>query len=130
MGQTAAFQLSGLSVSLTTNAAPATSQSALIKLSDLGMLQAPAALRVVNNGAVDIWMSITPAAAAAVLPTPGTTTAGTPTAGLRLKPGVVEVFTLAALGLAAGGAGVPGFFVNTISANATQAFDLSPGEGL
>jgi hypothetical protein len=132
-----AFQQTGLSATLTTNVAPSTSQSALVTLANLGLTQAPQSLRMINNGTADVWVSITSATATAAFPTPGTTTAGTPTAGLRLKPGVVEVFGLSQLGLNAGGGSsptgpgsLPGFWVNTISASASQPIDITPGEGV
>lgn len=131
-----AFQASGLSFSISTNATPATSQSTLVTLAGLSLAQAPQSLRLVNNGTADVWLSITPAAATAAFPTPGTVTVGTPAAGVRLKPGIVEVFTLSQLGLNAGagpaaqGPGsIPGWFMNTISASASQIVDCTPGEG-
>jgi hypothetical protein len=129
---TSAFQALGKSVSLLTNAAASTTQSAVIFLTDLGLLQAPQSLRIVNNGTVDIWVSFTPLTQAAAFPTPGTVTAGTPQPGFRLKPGVVEVFALNAMSPnpAVAQIGNPGFWVNTISTVAAQPFDITPGEGL
>jgi len=123
------FQQIGLTATITTAGAN-TSQSTLVKFSDLGLSQQPRGIRVINNGAADIWMSITKQAAAAAFPIAGTTTVGTPSAGKRLKPGVIEAFTLGdPMSANVDGLGNGGFFINTISPTAAQSFDVTPGEG-
>src|SRR5258708_18294323 len=111
----------GKTISLQTSATPSTSQSRVILPTDFGMGNLPAQVRIVNNGTGDVWISMTPASATAVIPTPGTTTVGTPQAVFRLKPGAIETFTCG---------GGPALFVNDISTVASQVYDLTPGEGL
>jgi hypothetical protein len=127
-----AFQQLGKTVTLNTNAVVSTNQSAIVLMTDFALTQAPQSLRMINNGTADVWVYITPAAAVAAFPTAGTTTAGTPQPGFRLKPGVVEVFGLNVLAANPNNVQPPvaGFWVNTISSVASQPIDISPGEGM
>lgn len=132
MSSIQAFQQQGKSFTLTASAA---SQTCPVQVSDLGLTQPPQALRCINNGTADVWISFTNAAGTAAFPVAGTTTVGTPAAGFRLKPGAIEVIQLnAAAANVAGGivanTSGPGFFINYIGASAGQAVDFSPGEGV
>lgn len=120
MAYNAPFSIQGKTVSLQTSATPSTSQSRQIQASDFGMTSLPSQLRFVNNGTSDVWISMTSATATVVIPTPGTSTVGTPQAVVRLKPGVIEVF---------GMGGGPVLFVSDISTGASQVYDVTPGEG-
>jgi hypothetical protein len=127
-----AFAAAGNTVTLNTNVAANTSQSCPVDLSDFGLTQMPQALRMLNNGTADIWVYISGATQTAAFPTAGTTDAGTPQPGFRLKPGIREVFTLNAGSPNVEGLQppVPGFWVNTISSVASQPLDITPGEGV
>jgi hypothetical protein len=108
--------------------------SALVKFSQLGLIQgqAPSSLRVINNGTVDVWISFTQVTTVAAFPTPGTVDGGTPQYGYRLKPGIVEIiaFNVVAANPGADQPPIPGFWVNTISTVAAQNIDITPGEGI
>src|ERR1700730_7020806 len=132
MALLSAFQYLGKSVTLITNAAASSTQRAFVLRTEFFLTQWPQALRMVNNGTVDIWVSFTQAGTAAAFPVGGTTTAGTPSAGFRLKPGIVEIFGWPTLAPnpSALHPQVPGFFVNSIASLGAQPFDMTPGEGL
>ena len=115
------FRITGKTITLQTSSSISTSQSRQVLASDFGLTNLPEQLRVVNNGTVDVWVSFTQATATAAFPTAGTTTVGTPTAGIRLKPNVVEIISLNT---------GPVLWINDISGTASQAYDLTPGEGL
>ncbi len=121
--QISPFMPMGKTVSLTTNATPSTANSTQILPSDFGLTNGlPTQYMLVSNGASDIWVVFannSTDAAAAALPTAGTTTVGTPQKGFRLKPGVVMVVTF--------GAGI--LFVGNASTGISQNFDITPGEG-
>jgi hypothetical protein len=134
MGIGSAFQTSGKTASITAGVAVVTP---LIRWTDLGLTQSPQALRLVNNGTVDVWVWISNAAqGGTAFPTAGTASgvggAGTPQYGFRLKPGVVEVFGFNAVNLNPNNEQPqnPGFFFNNLSTVAGQIVDISPGEGI
>lgn len=126
-----AFQVIGQTVSLVTNATPATSQSATVGLDDFVLTQPPQSLRMINNGTSDIWIWLTKTAQTAAFPVAGTTEGGH-APGFRLKPGIIEVFAanVWAFNVEATDPKMSAFWVNTISAVASQQFDMTPGEGL
>lgn len=141
MSQLFAFCPRGDSVIINTSATPSTSQSTPIVLGgggSTGTLAIPyhadsQQIRLLNKGTVDIWLSFTsPAAAAVAIPTAGTTTVGTPQPVTWLEPGVDLVLTLpqgwqALTGTTLNG---PGFWLNTIATVASQSLYLQIGEGL
>lgn len=126
------FQPTGKTITLQTNATPSTSQSCPITLNDIGVQTFPSQVRTVNNGTADVWINFTPSTGTIVVPTAGTTTPGTPQQAIRLKPGVVETFSLNTWAANPNNVQPPsqGFFVQSISSVASQAIDLTFGEGL
>lgn len=124
MAYNSPFRPHGKTVSLQTSATPGTSQNYQILASDFGLTSGqiwPAHFRIINNGTADIWFAARPTAGlVAAFPTIVAGTAGTSQVGFRLKPGVVEVFTLQ---------DGPAFWVSDVSGTASQPYDLSPGEG-
>jgi hypothetical protein len=93
----------------------------------------PTQIRFFNAGTSAVWATLsTTSGVAAVVPTPGTTTMGTPQPVLFIEPGVDLVFTIPC-GFTpipqAGGAAIPGFYLNTISAVAAQPLWCLLGEG-
>jgi hypothetical protein len=136
------FQPKGDAFVLTTSATPNTSVSIPVVLgggSSTGSLALPyhadaPAIRLLNKGTVDIWLSFTnPAAATVAAPTAGTTTIGTPQPVIWIEPGVDLIFTLpmtfAALVGAPAGLNGPGFWLNMVAAAASQSFYAQIGEG-
>jgi len=132
MSIAAAFQPIGLSVALNTNASSNTNQSALIKLTDMGVTTIPSQVRAIVTGSSNVWIWMSPATQVAALPVPGTTSAGTPAAGFMLIPNIVEIFTINAWSLNPGAVtpASEGFYVNTISTGSSITFYLTFGEGL
>lgn len=132
----AAFLPMGQSVILTTNAVASTNQSFAVVYSGSANLNIPSALpnqaRFINIGTDMIWLNFTtPSVGTAVIPTAGTTTLGTPQPSIWLAPNVEVVLTLpvSVVPLLPAGTGV-GFWLNTISASASQKFQMHLGEGL
>ena len=100
-----------------TTAGASTSQSTLVLLSALtAASQQPRNIRFLNKGTADIWVHFSSlAGAAAVIPTAGTTTVGTPQFSLWLEPQVDLVFTLPTPWQpVTAGSGI-GIYINTIS---------------
>jgi hypothetical protein len=124
-----AFQPVGKTVTVTAGTA---ALSALIRWADLAITQPPQSMRVCNNGTVDVWAWFSNAPQTAAFPAAGTTTAGTPAYGVRLKPGVIEIFTFNAVNVNPNNEQPqdPGFYINTISTGAGNPVDVSFGEGL
>lgn len=129
MSTGSAFQWVGKTVAVS---AGLTAGSNLVKFTDLGINQAPQALRVVNNGTVDVWMWLSNVTQAGVAFPVAAAGAGTPAYGVRLKPGVIEIFGFNAININPNNEQPvnPGFFVNTIALLAAQAIDITGGEGL
>lgn len=134
MGQSSAFEATGKSFSVSVGAA---NQTVPVNLTDIGLTQIPEALQFINNGAVDVWVvQGNTSGLTAVFPTAGTTTVGTPQAGLRLKPGAIVVYrcnandpTQKVASIVAGQQG-PGFYLAFIGAAAGPSIvDVTPGEG-
>jgi hypothetical protein len=119
------FAPQGNTISLTTSGTPSTVQSMAVTPANFGMsgnTTLPCQYMLISNGTADIWVVFAPTAAlaaAAALPTPGTTTVGTPTLGFRLKPGVIMIVSW----------GGPTLFIGNLSTAASQNFDITPGEG-
>lgn len=132
MGQPAAFAPQGKSISFTTNATPSTSQSRLILLSDIGLGFSPTVVHVYNVGTALVWINFAAASGGSVvIPTPGTTTVGTPQIAYPLVPGAIEVFSFALPWTAQAGLNSPvGFYLQDISASASQTYHLTFGEGV
>jgi hypothetical protein len=131
MALISAFQPQGYTVSLTTNATGATSNSALITTTAINAPYKPVQFRMVNVGTDYIWVSFTQTGTAVVVPTPGTGASyGTPTQAIRLVPLVVEVFTVQQWVQNAGNVAGSGFYCNNISNTASQTFDITFGEGV
>lgn len=122
-----AFEPTGLTATLQTNSTLSTNQTTgLLTLAAFGITLVPEAFRMINNGTVDIWVVWSASSSVtAAFPVAGTTTIGTPAAGFRLKPNIVEVFRFNAWNTTAGG-----FYIATICSVASQAFDMTPGEGV
>jgi hypothetical protein len=117
-----AFQPIGLTATLQTNASASTSDNYQLLPSAFGLTNFPQQVRFINNGTADIWVALANATGtAAAFPTIAAGGTGTPTAGWRLKPGVVEVFTIP---------GGPALFISDISASTSQSYDVTFGEGL
>lgn len=125
MANTTAFAPQGKTVSGQTNATPSTSNNYQIKPSDIGLTSTggfPSQVRACNNGTADVWIVFANATGtAAAFPTVSAGTVGTPAVGWRLKPGVVEVFSIPA---------GPALWVSDISGTASQQYDLTFGEGV
>jgi hypothetical protein len=141
MSQIIAFCPHGDSVILTTSATPNTSQSTPITLGGGGSSNSLALpfhadsqqIRLLNKGTADIWLSFTsPLGATIAIPTPGTTTVGTPQPATWIEPGVDLILTLACgwIPLPTTAYNGPGFFLNSISSAASQTLYLQIGEGL
>lgn len=136
MSQLSAFEATGKSFSISVAAA---NQVVPVNLGDIGLTQIPQALQFINNGPADVWVVQANSAAAAVaaFPATGTTTVGTPQAGLRLKPGAIVVYrcnandpTQQVQSLTANVKG-PGFYLAFIGAAAGPSIvDVTPGEGV
>jgi hypothetical protein len=107
-------------IALTAGLAP---QSRQVKLTDFGLSYWPPQFRVVNIGTVPVWLWISQASFSLTIPTPGTTTVGTPQLGVPIIPGIVEIYTLSNFQLA-------NLWINDISTAANQTYYLTPGEGL
>jgi hypothetical protein len=119
------FCQQGKTISLTAGVA---SQSRQVFPADFGLPAVASAptgfpphVRIVNRGTVDIWVSFTTASTTIAIPTPGTTTVGTPQQGFLILPGVIEIFTLPTGGL---------LWIQDISTQAGQTYHLTIGEGL
>lgn len=130
MGQPAAFAPQGKTLSFT---ADVTSQSRRVLLSDLGLGVAPSCVRVWNTGTAAVWINFTASASTVVIPTPGTTTVGTPQVAFPLAPGVIEVISFpipwTLLTLTPGNL-ANGFFMQDISTVAAQTYHVLFGEGV
>lgn len=120
MAYNAPFAPAGNTISLTTSGTGSTSQSRQVNASDFGRTSFPPQLRIVNRGASDVWVSFTSATATVAIPTPGTTTVGTPQPVIILLPGVVEVFSIAPS---------QNFWINDISTGISQTYHVLAGEG-
>jgi hypothetical protein len=136
VGLTSAITLAGNAAILTTNAAGSTSNSVPVTYKGAGNLNlgdlVPPQLRLLNTGTAMIWLSFTsPAAGTAVIPTAGTTTLGTPQPVIWLAPNIEIVISVpvAIQQLTPLVNGI-GFWLNTISAAASQSFQLQLGDGL
>jgi hypothetical protein len=119
-----AFQPQGQTVSLTTSGSASTAQSRQILVTNLGFPAGtpfPPNVRIVNRGTSDIWVSFTIATATIVIPTPGTSTVGTPQPALIIIPGSVELWSFDA---------GPTLWVNDISTGVSQTYHLVFGEGI
>lgn len=114
------FQPYGQTVSLQTSGSASTAQSRQITAANFGLDRLPPMIRVINRGTADIWISFTNAQTTIAIPTPGTTTAGTPQACFLIVPGVVEIFVPNA---------GPQLFVNDISTGTSNVYHLTGGEG-
>lgn len=130
MAQQDAFQPQGNTISLTTSAVASTAQSVQITPANLGLPAAPLGsggipfppnIRIVSKGTSDIWISITIATATIVIPTPGTTTVGTPQFALILVPSSIEVWSFDP---------GPTMWINNISIGVSQTFHITLGEGM
>lgn len=121
--QLAPFQPYGNAFILTTNSVASTVTSVL--LSGLLNIQTganPTALRLLNKGTSDIWISLTAGAGVILIPTAGTSTIGTPQPVLWLAPGVDCVLSPAL----PGGNNV---YLNSISTGVSQLFYGQFGDG-
>jgi hypothetical protein len=98
-------------------------QSRQVKLTDFGLSYWPPQMRMVNVGTVPVWVWFSSASQTLVIPVAGTTTVGTPSEGIPLIPGIVEVFTLTNFQ-------GQNLWVSDISTAAAQIYYLTPGEGL
>ena len=134
MALNGAFQPQGLTVSLTSNAAGGTSNSALITTATIGALYKPTSVRFVPAvaNADIIWLSMTAVLTACVIPTPGTASPspGTPTQALPLFPSVIELFSIVPWTPNIANLPNSGFYINFISLTASQTFHLIFGEGV
>lgn len=134
---TQALTLMGNSAILTTNATPSTSNSVPVPLAgtanlNLGTSQPPN-IRLLNIGTSMIWILLSaPTAGTAVIPTAGTTTLGTPQPTIWLAPNIEITLTVSVpIQALSGVSGQPiGFWINTISAVASQSFQFQLGDGL
>jgi hypothetical protein len=99
------------------------SQSRLVQQSDIGLNYFPTQVRIRNAGTVDIWVWFSSTSTVLAIPVPGTTTVGTPSKGIPIVPGVLEVFTLSNFQLGT-------LYVSDISTSANQNYFLTFGEGL
>lgn len=138
--QSAPILLSGKSAILTTNGSGGTASSVAVPVgsttvTSLGLgSNRPPQLRLLNIGTAVIWLSFTsPAAATAIIPTAGTTTLGTPQSVLWLYP-LIEISltipcSMAPLASSDANQGHQGFWVNMISAAASQSFYFQMGDG-
>ena len=134
MALNGAFQPQGLTVSLTSNAAGGTSNSALITTSTISALYKPTSVRIVPAvaNADMIWVSLTSALAACVIPTPGVVSPdpGVPTNARPLFPSVIELFSMIPWTPNINNGANSGFYINFISLTASQTFHLIFGEGV
>lgn len=130
MAQQDAFQPQTNTISLTTSAVASTSQSVQILPANLGLTQVgtsgvfqpfPPNIRIVSKGTSDIWISITINTATIVIPTPGTTTVGTPQPCLIIVPSSIEIWSFDP---------GPTMWINNISTGVSQTFHISLGEGM
>jgi hypothetical protein len=88
----------------------------------------PTQIRVFNAGTAAVWATFsTTSGVSAVIPSAGTTTMGTPQPVVFIEPGVDLVFTIPCGFTAING--IPGFYLNTISASAAQPLWCMLGEG-
>ena len=123
MASNTPFVPQGNTISLTTSSTPSTSQSRQITPANFGLGSAsifPAQVRVVSRGTGDLWINFTTATGTIVIPTPGTTTVGTPQLAIIIIPGAIEVFTLPTGSV---------LWVQDISTVASQTYHLLIGEG-
>jgi hypothetical protein len=119
----APFQPYGNAFILTTNSVASTVTSVLLSgLLNIPAGQNPTAIRFLNKGAADIWISLTAGASAILVPTAGTTTIGTPQPVFWLAPGVDFVLTPP---LPGGG----NVYLNSISTAVSQIFYGQFGDG-
>lgn len=118
-----AFSPQGNTISFTTSGTPSTAQSVQITPTNFGVGGPgfPSQVRVVNRGTADVWISFTPLTATIAIPTPGTTTVGTPALAICILPGIVEVFTLPS---------GPTLWMNNISTGTSQTYHVLIGEGM
>ena len=133
-----AFTQMGSSFIITTNGTGSTTQSTPITIGTGGLLvptypdYIPGAIRCLNKGTADIWVSFTsPASATAVIPVAGTTTIGTPQAITWFEPGVDLIFTFPTTLIMQNLSGAQGFgfWMNTICTAASQNLQCQLGEG-
>lgn len=92
----------------------------------------PPQIRLLNIGTAMIWINFSsPAAGAAVIPTPGTVTLGTPQPVVWAAPGVEITLTIpTSIQQLTGVAATPqGFWMNVIAAAAAQGLQLQLGDG-
>lgn len=120
--QLSPFQPYGNAFILTTNAVASTATSVLLT----GQLNIPSganptAVRFLNKGASDIWISLTQGPSVILVPTAGTTTMGTPQPVFWIAPGVDCV-----LSAWPGGQNV---YLNSISTGVSQTFYGQFGDG-
>lgn len=128
MGQPAAFAPQGKTISFSAGVA---SQSRLILQSDLGLNFTPSAVRIINAGSAIIWFNMAAASGGSVvIPTPGTTTVGTPQLAIPVMPNAIEVLTLPIPWTIQAASNVSGFFLQDISTVAAQVYHLLFGEGV
>jgi hypothetical protein len=121
--QLAPFQPYGNAFILVTNSVASTTTSVLVSgLLNIPAGQNPTAVRFLNKGLSDIWLSFTTGASALLVPTAGTTTIGTPQPVFWLAPGVDCVL----MPPLPGGLNV---FLNSISTGTSQTFYGQFGEG-
>lgn len=127
MAQQDAFQPQSNTISLTTSGVASTSQSVQITPANLGLPASaagtpfPPNIRIVSKGTSDIWISITILTATIVIPTPGTTTVGTPQPCLIVLPSSIEIWSFDP---------GPTMWINNISTGVSQTFHISLGEGM
>lgn len=134
MALNGAFQPQGLTISLTSNAAGGTSNSALITTTTIGASYTPIQFRIVPavGNADVIWISLTQTLTPVVIPTAGVASPspGVPQQALPLYPGVIELFTFGQWFANVNNLQQSGFYLNFISLTASQGFSLTPGEGI
>jgi hypothetical protein len=132
-----AFQPIGQSFIINTNAAPSTSQATLVSATALNIptdkagipTQQPTQMRIINSGTTVIWFNTTATSTVIAIPVAGTVTVGTPGLPTWAFPNLEITMTMNA-GWTSQGAGVYGFYINTISTVATQPLWVTLGEGL
>lgn len=129
------FMPIGNAVILTTNGTASTNNSVMVPYvpsAGLNIASAqPTQIRMLNKGTADIWVSFTAAATAAVIPTPGTTTFGTPQPVSWLAPGVEITLSLPGIFQLQGATATGyGFWLNNISTGISQNFYFQLGEGV
>jgi hypothetical protein len=99
------------------------SQSRQVTPANFGLTQWPAQLRIYNNGTVLVWFWFSAQTITLTIPIPGTNNVGTPSPGIPLVPGILEIYSLTGY---QGGS----FWISDISTSNSQNYYLTPGEGL